>query len=563
MRKFLSGIFLLASLHAAPVPIYFEGNEKISSRELYEAIGLREPYFFEFWEKKPSAEPATVKQLASTLESYVKSRGYYHNRIGYTLSPESITFTIKENRPIRIADIQTISPLDIVQAVPFAEGDVFDSQLFTKSKTEIKRRYADEAYCNAELDAKAWVDIETDKAYLLYEVFEHEPCRFGEISVHAPKDIEPWIVTSFLRFKEGEPYSNERIRQSYDLLYAQQGISQATINVSERKEESVPVSVTVQTHERPIHFNAGIGLSSDEGLILLAGVKHRNFFGNLKTLGLEGRHSDVKDTLRSFFTMPLRGHNLFGAEVGFRNERFDGYKERSNYEMLYLQQYDLPHSFQESLLFDHATTYDSNDETLFPESSLLITSPAIEWKYDVRDKLLEPTKGYYVNIKVAGSVESFLSDSTYLKGLLSGGYLYPLGESSVAGARIRLGSIRRYAGELPSSYRFYAGGMNSNRAYRYRMLGPTNEQGDPVGFQSVMEGTLEYRFPIWGEFRGVLFSDTTIIGQDYAPDYNKPYTALGAGLRYMTPIGPIAVDFGFDIKETTQYALHFHIGELF
>jgi translocation and assembly module TamA len=105
--------------------------------------------------------------------------------------------------------------------------------------------------------------------------------------------------------------------------------------------------------------------------------------------------------------------------------------------------------------------------------------------------------------------------------------------------------------------------MNSNRAYAYRTLGPKNAQGDPTGFKSLAEATAEYRFPIFGDLRGVVFNDVTLIGQDYLPDQNKPYIAVGTGLRYKTPIGPFAIDVAIDIKDTSQYAVHFHIGELF
>jgi outer membrane translocation and assembly module TamA len=106
--------------------------------------------------------------------------------------------------------------------------------------------------------------------------------------------------------------------------------------------------------------------------------------------------------------------------------------------------------------------------------------------------------------------------------------------------------------------------MNSNRAYTYRDLGPKNRDGDPIGFSSLSEGTLEYRFPIYQEFRGVLFSDLTFASQNFLPDYaNDGYWGVGAGIRYVTPVGPIAIDVGIDPDDFGQYAIHFRIGELF
>jgi len=46
------------------------------------------------------------------------------------------------------------------------------------------------------------------------------------------------------------------------------------------------------------------------------------------------------------------------------------------------------------------------------------------------------------------------------------------------------------------------------------------------------------------------------------PDYQKPYISIAPGIRYKTPIGPIALDVGFDLNDFNRFAIHSHIGEL-
>jgi translocation and assembly module TamA len=85
-----------------------------------------------------------------------------------------------------------------------------------------------------------------------------------------------------------------------------------------------------------------------------------------------------------------------------------------------------------------------------------------------------------------------------------------------------------------------------------------------MGSESILEATAEIRFDIYGGLRGVLFSDNTYLGNESMPSYDNGYYSAGFGFRYKTPIGPIAIDLGFDIQNPTkQYAIHFHIGELF
>ncbi len=562
--RYALALLVLTSLllRAEAVPFDFRGNDTLESRELYDALGFGLPYFYQFWKEAPALDPFRSDAYARALEAYYKSRGFYHTRVRVATDETMLTFVVDEGPAVEVADVTLLSPWPLQEQLELEVSERFDAQTFVEDKQRLMTFASDRGYCNAELHAKAWIDNEENRAYLLYELDPKAACRFGKIETGETPGIAPWLSRSFLRFKEGDRYSSEKIRQSYDMLYAQSGVAKAVIEEGDHNGSSVPITLHVSAREEPVRFRAGIGMSSDEGVVLQAGIIHRNLWENLKTLSLDGRYSQIKEEIKSTFTMPLPDHNLLGVTLGYKNEKFEGYQERSNYLTPYLQQYDQPHAFKEGLLLDHALTYASSDETLFPESELTVTSLFFNWKYDIRNKLLEPTRGYYLFSNLQGSLESALSDSTYMKALVGGGRLFSRG-SHVFALKAQLGSIRLYQGDLPSSYRFYAGGMNSNRAYAYRMLGPTNSDGDPIGFQSLFEGTAEYRFPLYGPLRGVLFNDTTLIGQDYLPDQNRPYVAVGTGLRYATPVGPFAIDIGCDAKDPSQYAIHFHIGELF
>jgi outer membrane translocation and assembly module TamA len=555
-------LLLACQLIAAPLPLYFSGNEQFSDRELYEGIGLNLPYFYQFWRSDPALEPSRSGLYATTLQEFYKSRGFYHAKVHEIVNKDAIRFAISEGPDVIIDDVTVVSKLDLSNDIQSKVEERFDAATFVEDKKRILKRAYDHGHCNATLNSKAWIDREKNRAYLLFELTRGEQCRFGPIHVTTDETLAPWLAKSFLRYKENDPFSSEKIRQSYDMLYAQSGIAKANIELEEHNGSVVPTTLHVSVREDPVRFEGGAGYNSDEGFVIQGGIKHRNLFGDLRTLGLEGRYSPIRQEIKSTFTMPLPDHNLLGTILGYKNERFDGYKERSRYLKPYLQQYDQPHSYNEAILIDEAKTYDSSDEALFPENTLFVTSLQLGWKFDVRDHLLEPTRGYYLFAEVQGSKSSVISDATYIKARIGGARIFSY-HDHVFGMKAHLGSIRRYEGDLPSSYRFYAGGINSNRAYTYRSLGPSNDNGDPIGFNALFEGTAEYRYAIYNELRGVVFSDVTLIGQEYLPDQNKAYTAVGVGLRYGTPIGPLGIDVGMDVENPSQYAVHFHIGELF
>ena len=562
MRRLLLITLFSSSLICAPVPLYFKGNDTVSSRDLYDTLGLRLPYAIEVWEKNPVLEPATISQSVIALVSYYRSRGYFEAKVSAQETNSSITFVIQENQPITIADIKINSVLELDNTITVKLNDLFDQENFAASKTKIKKRYGDHGYCNAEFNSKAWVDTQEHKAYLLFEATPNEPCTFGAITVTPTPNIDKELSTSLLSFNEGDPYNLSTIQESYEALYAQEAISRVMINDNDRNGSIVPIAVNIEETEKPIRFTAGLGYSSDQGVGALLGIKHRNFLGNLKTLSLDARFNELKQEASGTLSIPLYNRVSAHGEVGYIDELFEGYRSKSVYEKLTLKYQDKPSSALAGLLFNEENTYESTNTEAFPNNHLFILSPLGEINIDTRDKPLDPKKGYWLNAKAQGSLLNNYSDATYFKTLLSGAYLESVGES-VIGTRLKWGTLRTYEGQTPPSYRFYAGGMNSNRAHTYRNLGPKDIHDNPLGFNTLLEGSVEYRFPIYSQIRGVLFSDLTFGSNNYIPDYSQPYWAVGTGLRYVTPIGPIALDVGVDPDDTTQYAIHFRVGELF
>ncbi|MDA7848009.1 BamA/TamA family outer membrane protein [Sulfurospirillum sp.] len=564
MKAILVLLFLFSSLaYANLTPLYFKGNNSINQYELYTAIGLDKPFFYQPWKDDPSIEMKSVSILTQTIKNFYKSKGFFNAQVSSEEKNNAIFIVIEEKEPIIIASIEISSKLDIKTQVPFKVGDIFDAEQLTQSKKDIKILYSDNSYCNADLNSKAWIDIEKDKAYITYEAIPNTICYVKSINITSPKDIDEKIIKSLLLFKEKDKFSTGKISDTYKNIYGYEGISKVIINTNIDNNNSVNISVDVSQNEKPIRFEGGLGISSNEGLMGSLGVKHRNFFGNLKTISLETRLTQIKQTVKTNFDMPLAHRNSTGAEFGFENEEFTGYKESRVFASMYLKQRKLPHTLQESIIFDNSLTYDSNDQVLFPEGSLFITSPKLQWDYDTRDKILDPRKGYFLHSEVMGSIQSDISNASYYKAKLSGGYIFPLTYSQVA-LRASFGSLKLYDGEIPASYRFYAGGMNSNRAYNYNKLGPTNSKGDPLGFDSIFETTIEYRFPIYGPFKGVFFNDNTFVGRDDLLSKSEKYYSAGIGFRYKTPVGPLAIDFGFDIENPRDnFAFHFRVGELF
>jgi outer membrane translocation and assembly module TamA len=105
------------------------------------------------------------------------------------------------------------------------------------------------------------------------------------------------------------------------------------------------------------------------------------------------------------------------------------------------------------------------------------------------------------------------------------------------------------------------------RSFGERDLGPHDPRGNPIGGEFYTVFNAEYTFPIWGDLLGAIFVDAGNLLRDARqPSLDDMRYALGVGLRYNLPIGPIRLDYGVnpDRRPDEDFgAFHFSFGFAF
>ena len=101
--------------------------------------------------------------------------------------------------------------------------------------------------------------------------------------------------------------------------------------------------------------------------------------------------------------------------------------------------------------------------------------------------------------------------------------------------------------ELPVSLRFLTGGDQTLRGFKYRSLGPFNIAGEVVGGKHLLNGSLEYDYPIRQNWRVAAFYDNGNAFNEF--DEIEIKQSVGFGLRWLTPIGPLRVDLAFPVDD--------------
>ncbi|HZI99778.1 MAG TPA: BamA/TamA family outer membrane protein [Gemmatimonadaceae bacterium] len=211
---------------------------------------------------------------------------------------------------------------------------------------------------------------------------------------------------------------------------------------------------------------------------------------------------------------------------------------------------------------------------------------------------LAPTKGYRATADLEHASSFTVSDFRYNRASADAATYYPVRKRGVIAGHVRLGWIHplRSTGDaldtqaddlLHPRKRFYAGGSRSVRGFAENQLGPRvltipnarlrrkdpgcTEDVDitlcdpnapdisrldfeprPLGGNIVAETSAEFRFPVWRQIMGAAFIDAGYVAQRQNPDLPKSKAAItpGFGVRYLSPVGPIRIDFGVNPGRT-------------
>ena len=223
--------------------------------------------------------------------------------------------------------------------------------------------------------------------------------------------------------------------------------------------------------------------------------------------------------------------------------------------------------------------------------------------YDRRDDIIDPHDGYYLTaatkyaFPLAQCANQRASSGTcyadYLKYSGQAAYFRPFG-GGVFAVSARAGGINSYGDKkgvpVPIAERFFAGGRSTNRAFDTDLLGIPGVTVDPdtratvhdpdgtgscadtypeligydcdagptiVGGNGFLGINAEFRFPIFGNLGGALFYDAAQVWESpsdirFAIEGEKGLRqGVGVGLRYMTPIGPVRVEYGWPVNART------------
>jgi outer membrane protein insertion porin family len=226
------------------------------------------------------------------------------------------------------------------------------------------------------------------------------------------------------------------------------------------------------------------------------------------------------------------------------------------------------------------------DPNLIPLYSrpVRVGMPGLTYVRDTRDDPLDSHRGSLNTLDMGVSSKVFGSEANFSRFLFQNSTYYWFKHRTFVLARsTRIGVEHPFGGLaqdfIPLPELFFAGGGNSHRGFSINQAGPRDhETGFPIGGAALWLNNVELRMPpaqlpfLGKNVSPVLFYDMGNVFSDaegmfknlvnfrqdtsgcrnltISATCNLDYVshAVGGGLRYRTPIGPVRVDFGYNLN---------------
>ncbi len=517
-----------------------------------------------------------------------------------------VVASVEEGDPTHIGSVE-LQGLDdlrqddrnrLLDQVNLAPGQVFIVERWEGLKEKLLHTLQEEGFAAAKVQGEVKVGLDTRVADVTVSVDHGPRYRFGDVSVkeHAPSRVPPWRVTeqAAADATPGDWYSLKAQRAAEARVFKMGVFGAVKVKPGEPDPTRLTVPLQVDAQESRFHtVTVGGGIAVDQTrqeVRATSSYVDRDFLGGLRRLTLNGvagyawiptfyasaasgAQSGVVGSVSAeleqprFYFRDLKLDTRLGLERGLE-PAYSYYGGRAKLGLVYAPTNHLTITPSYNLEFYRLQSGAAQlggpaPALLFgcPENCVLsYVEELVEW--DMRDDRQEPHRGHYLALSLQEGGGILGGSFGYFR-LVPEARAYVSfleGDRLTFAARVKLGTLIPGNGNDASSpiiSRFYSGG-NDMRGFNSRRLSPqfvVPQSGSatlgytvPVGGNGLFETSFEARYGLTSSLELAAFFDTGFVARERLSARafrDGILLAFGAGFRYLTPVGPIRVDFGF------------------
>jgi translocation and assembly module TamA len=482
-------------------------------------------------------------------------------------------------RSVTLGDLEnTGSDYPMLRAAyPMKIGDAINTDHIITADMQLATALGENGYVFGTVgDGELTIDHDPRLGDLAVPVSNGGKFAFGKVISESPGFLSSDHLRRIARFKSGQVAKRSGLDDLRQAVLATGLVSSVTITPKKVAQPQpaagggaapgiVPgiVDVDVAMIPAPLRTVAGqLGYSSGQGARLELSWEHRNFFppeGLLRVRGVAGTREQLAGITFRRNNFRTRDQVLT-ADLFVQNVKYTAYTAKTVSFITTLQRqatilFQKPFTY--SIGFEAVATRDTNGSTIglqsIPQTYFVIALP-LQAGYDGSDNLLDPTRGFRLNLRVSPEASRTLGQqSTYVKSQFDASIYHTVAAGVVLAGRARFGSITGAdIASIAPSRRFYAGGGGSVRGYGYQQIGPKDTAGLPSGGRSLTEFGLEARVKTGlagGAVSVVPFVDAGSVDPNSTPGFRDIKVGVGLGIRYLTNFGPIRIDVGTPLNK--------------
>lgn len=596
--------------------IEFLGNKFFSESTLEKVMETKEGTFFKKIITFGSA--GTYKRNALRddtvrLQLFYRSMGFKDVQIGepeIELDPRTdsvnITIPIEEGEQFKVEGVRFIGDLEIEGSTLFTasglkgvlkvrEGEIFDEAQLRQDILNLNELYSARGYAFAGIFPDTEAKPQERQMLLTYNIDKGPVVHVGRINITGNTRTRDKVIRREIKLAEGELYNGSRVEQSKRRLTNLMFFSDVRVGTDRvAGKDILDINVNV-TEQQTGSISGGGGYSSVDGPLIMGSIVQRNFRGKGQRLALYAQLGGKRTDATLDFVEPYLFDRdlMFGSTLFSQDREFDTYEQKTQGGIVrfgtHISQ-DVTASIGyrlESTKLKDVTLYYSD---VFPDVELFedfVTSSVLPFiSHDTRDNYADPGSGFRNTIQF--EIAGLGGDSDFFKVIGNSRFYWTVPETVLPVRRRvvlmlhgQMGWVEDFGDfPLPISERLYLGGPRTVRGFEFRRLGPLDEVGNPIGGVSSVMFSMELQFPLFKMVKGVVFFDggnvfasdldnTRILenGKLVTSGKNFDITDLrygaGVGLRMNTPMGPLALDIGWNLDPfpfEKGSVVHFDVG---
>lgn len=558
---------------------------------------------------KASNKPGKVYKPQNLQRDYVKMMLYGRNQ-GYAQfmmtepkldynadkSLVSVSYDVTEGPKVDFGTTAfegstVFSDAELKEKVYYRTGKLYNQKDFEDTVSAIQEAYADKGYLQARVQPR--YDVQNGLLNISFDISEGGIFYIDNVDVSGYGKTKKYVFTRELSIHPGDLYDAAKIRRSQTKIMNLGFINDVQVDLQPTADpQKVDLGFNV-VEGRPGMFQAGLAMSSMDGLYGEVSVNHLNFLNRAQRLSLRTMFGkEILDYTVSWYTpwiyekptslgvdaFNTRRYRSFVTEnQAYTEKRIGGRVKvgpRFNDD---IYQLSFGYSFENVDIYDIDPKYmyapGKKPGEYIEKGKTNISTFSADAAIDTRDNMWDPTRGWRNSLGVAlaggpigGDLDLwyFNARSIFNHTVLNVGGNYPI----VFVLSNKFGSVQPYGRTkyVPPYEKFFLGGADTVRGYER-----AGEIGPAYGGDMYYVMNAELRFPIAREGRrnmaqfafffdmGNSWDHFDDIDFSLGPNENQFKAGVGVGLRFTTPALPIRIDWGYGLNHAKgQDKSHFY-----